>query len=124
MAGEPGPTMNFATLPPARRFPRAVLQGTAQINAGPGKTFAGEIVQLSQGGAFVTGTFPLPVGAVVELWLLLPKVATPIRTYAKVLYNNAPRGRFAAGTGFAFTAIGEEHLALIARTVERLRFAV
>ncbi len=116
--------MNFAALPPARRFPRALLQGSAQINAGPGRTFAGEVVQLSQGGVFITGLAPLNVGEVVELWLLLPKVAMPIRTFAKVLYNNPPRGRFAAGTGFCFTDMAEDHIARVVRTVERLRFAV
>lgn len=116
--------MNFTTLPPARRYPRAMLHGSAQINLGAGHTCAGEVLTLSQGGTFVSGIAPLRIGEVVELWLLLPKVAMPIRGHARVLYNTPAHGRRCQGTGFEFVAMSEDHLARVVRTVERLQYAV
>lgn len=108
--------------PPARRWPRVHLRGSAQVGIGPVRV-AGELLCVSQGGAFVGDLPPLLVGTEVKLHLLLPPDMVPLPTVARVLYNLPPaastQGR-PAGTGFEFVLAGGEVLSRISRAVTRI----
>jgi hypothetical protein len=101
-----------------RRFPRAMLRGTIQVNV-PGRRMTGELLMLSAGGMFVSRLSKLPVGSQYAAYLLLNGVSIPLQVTAKVLYHLPAMDGNDAGTGFAFTNINGESLRRVEETVKK-----
>ena len=115
-------TPHIESPPLSRRWPRVHLRGTAQV-AIAGTRVAGELLCVSQGGAFVGDLPSLVIGTEVQLHLLLPPDMVPMKTVARVLYNlppaNSLNGR-PAGTGFEFVLAGGDVLSRVSRVVSRI----
>ena len=102
-----------------RRFPRANLNGTAQLSQGKFRC-SGEIATISEGGAFVSGVPKLPIGADYRVHLILPRTFEPVVCRAEVLYNLPRSDEKRGGAGIRFTVISTESQARIAKLVKSL----
>ena len=101
-----------------RKYPRATLRGTVQINI-PGHRVTGELMTLSQGGCFVINIDRLKVGAEYRMFLLVTSVKNPIELIGKVLYNLPAMDGHEAGTGFCFTKVSPEDEAHVEEAVKK-----
>lgn len=106
------PAIDGASDRPKRRFPRAAVHATAQLQLGR-RRVAGELGELSRGGGFVAGIPPIEPGTELRGWILLPPENVPIAVTMRVLYNRAD------GTGIAFTRASAHALEKISRAVDR-----
>lgn len=102
-----------------RRFPRASLNGTAQLTQGKFRC-NGELVTLSEGGVFVAGIPKLPAGEEYRLHLILPKTFEPVVCRAEVLYNLPPSDGRKGGTGLRFSVMSSDGQTRIAKLVATL----
>lgn len=102
-----------------RRYPRANLNGTAQVNQGTFRC-SGEISTLSEGGVFIAGIPKLPMGADYRVHLILPKTFEPVVCRAEVIYNLPPSDGRRGGTGMRFTVISADALGRISKLVTLL----
>lgn len=99
-----------------RRFPRASLNGTAQLTQGAFRC-SGEVSTLSEGGVFVAGIPKLPVGGEYRVHLILPKTFEPVVCRAEVIYNLPPSDGRKGGTGMRFSLMSADGQARIAKLV-------
>lgn len=99
-----------------RRYPRANLNGTAQITQGTFRC-SGEVSTLSEGGVYVSGIPKLPVGADYRVHLILPRTFEPVVCRAEVIYNLPPADGRKGGAGMKFTVISADALARISKLV-------
>lgn len=99
-----------------RRFPRATLNGTAQLSRGTFRC-SGEIATLSEGGAFIAGIPKLTVGTEYRVHLILPKTFEPVVCRAEVIYNLPAADGRKGGTGLRFSVISADALARISKLV-------
>jgi hypothetical protein len=102
-----------------RRFPRATLNGTAQLTLGTFRC-SGEITTLSEGGVFISGIPSLPVGKEYRVHLILPKTFEPVVCRAEVIYNLPAADGRKGGSGLRFSVISADALARIAKLVSLL----
>ena len=102
-----------------RRFPRANLNGTAQLTQGTFRC-SGEISTLSEGGVFIAGIPKLPVGAEYRVHLILPRTFEPVVCRAEVLYNLPPSDGRRGGSGLRFSMISADAQARIGKLVDSL----
>ena len=102
-----------------RRFPRANLNGTAQLSQGTFRC-SGEISTLSEGGVFIAGIPKLPVGADYRVHLILPRTFEPVVCRAEVIYNLPASDGRKGGTGLRFSVISADALARISKLVTLL----
>lgn len=102
-----------------RRFPRANLNGTAQLTQGKFRC-TGEIATISEGGAFVSGIPALPLAAEYRVHLILPRTFEPVVCRAEILYNLPPSDTKNGGVGLRFTMISADSQARIGRLVLEL----
>lgn len=110
--------MTVQTQQARRRYPRATLRGTVQVNI-PGKRVTGELMTLSRGGCFVVGVPKLRVGAEYRTFLILSGVSNPIELIGKVIYNLPAMDGHEAGAGIAFVRIAETDETRIEDVVKR-----
>lgn len=101
-----------------RRFPRAPVRGTAQLQLGQ-KRLAGEFTELSRGGALLCGIPPLEVGTEVRAFILLPPENVPFPVTMKILYNLPESTDRESSTGVAFVKAADATLERISRAVDR-----
>jgi len=101
-----------ASVRPKRRYPRAAVHATAQLQVGR-RRIAGELGELSRGGGFVAGIPPIEPGTEVRGWILLPPENVPIAIRMRALYNRPD------GTGVAFTRGSADAFEKISRAVDR-----
>ena len=111
--------MNAVLSNQKRRFPRANLNGTAQVTQGAFRC-SGEISTLSEGGVFIAGIPKLPMGSDYRVHLILPKTFEPVVCRAEVIYNLPPSDGRKGGTGMRFTVISADALARICKLVALL----
>jgi len=109
---------NAVSARPTRRYPRAPVRGSAQLNLGR-KRLSGEFVELSRGGAFVTEVPPVEVGTEVQGYILLPPENVPIPVTMRVLYHLPGREDRKEGMGVAFVRASGAALERISRAVDR-----
>lgn len=102
-----------------RRFPRANLNGTAQLSQGAFRC-SGEVATISEGGVFIAGIPKLPVGNEYRVHLILPRTFEPVVCRAEVLYNLPPSDGRKGGTGLRFSVISADGQARIAKVVATL----
>lgn len=102
-----------------RRFPRASLNGTAQLTQGTFRC-SGEVSTLSEGGVFIAGIPKLPVGQEYRVHLILPKTFEPVVCRAEVIYNLPPSDGRKGGTGLRFSVMSADGQARIAKLVALL----
>ena len=102
-----------------RRFPRANLNGTAQLTQGTFRC-SGEISTISEGGAFVAGVPALPVAAEYRAHLILPRTFEPVVCRAEVLYSLPPSDLKRGGVGLRFTMISADSQSRIRKMVLEL----
>ena len=102
-----------------RRFPRATMRGTVQVNVPGGKRVTGELLTLSHAGCFVTGLPKLKVGDEYRIFLLITGISNPLLLLAKVLYNLPAMDGHEAGAGFGFTQVAEEIQPKIDEAIKR-----
>jgi hypothetical protein len=109
-------TIAFVLANQKRRYPRANLNGTAQLSQGAFRC-SGEVTTLSEGGVYVTGIPKLPVGADYRVHLILPRTFEPVVCRAEVIYNLPPSDGRKGGVGMRFTVISADALARISKLV-------
>lgn len=94
------------------------MRGSAQLSFGWGRT-AGELRELSLGGAFVAGVRELDPGTRLSAWVILPNELAPMRIPARVLYARKGSSFSAGGVGIEFERVCDDERQRIARSVER-----
>jgi hypothetical protein len=99
-----------------RRYPRANLNGTAQLSHGTFRC-SGEISTLSEGGVFIAGIPKLAVGSEYRVHLILPRTFEPVVCRAEVIYNLPASDGRKGGTGLRFSVISADALARISKLV-------
>lgn len=77
----------------------------------------GIILDISEGGAFLSATVNLKEGAVLEIKFLVPNTNQMIKTWAKIIWinseNNKKKERYPAGMGLEFIGISKEHMQIL-----------
>jgi hypothetical protein len=102
-----------------RRYPRASLNGTAQLTHGTFRC-SGEVTTLSEGGIYVTGIPKLNVGSDYRVHLILPRTFEPVVCRAEVIYNLPASDGRKGGVGMRFTVVSADALVRIGKLVTML----
>ncbi len=87
----------------------------------------GVLLDISEGGAFLSGDVQLKEEAIMELKFLIPKTNILIKTWAKIVWVNSEKNRknekYPAGVGVEFLNLGKDYRAAIKKFIDEAQSA-